>query len=84
MYIDFLEKTWHRVTVQEKDVEKVKKAIEDGLINSSDDVFDICEANYYGLSDLGTTQVDPEEHDMYATIMAFNQEHEVIHANGKH
>tara|TARA_R110001606_G_scaffold127073_3_gene261125 strand:- start:1120 stop:1377 length:258 start_codon:yes stop_codon:yes gene_type:complete len=84
MYIDFLEKRWHRVTITSENADRIKELLNNGKIYSSDDVFEHCkEADYRLLEDIGGTQLDVEEHDMYATIQAFNDDNEEIYANGK-
>ena len=86
MYIDFLEKRWHRVEIRSaEDFDKVKKALKDGEINCSDDVFDVAkDASYELLADIGGTQVDADtEHEGWATIEAFEEDGEPIYANGR-
>lgn len=84
MYIDFKITTWDRFHVRKEDEEEILNLVKQGKINTEGDIsgqFDPVE--WEKLTDVDE-YMTPEENDGFATLQIFNEEHEILHANGKH
>ena len=87
MDFDFKVTTWERVTVANKeDEQKVLEAIKNGIVTSSNDIFDL----FYDSSNISceiiddtTTKMTIEENGGSSTIEVIDADGSTIFSNGK-
>jgi hypothetical protein len=83
MQFDFKVTTWERVTVNEKDEQKVLDAIKDGTLTCSSDIYDLFEnvecKILIGLEE----QMTVEENGGSSTIEVIDADGSTIFSNGK-
>lgn len=84
--VDFKTTVWERVRIPDSLAPLVIDKIRNGEINSASEMFGISEDFDCGYETLLDTseQMLPEENDGFATIELYNDNNEIIYANGKH
>jgi len=84
-YVDFKITIWERVFIDDESVDEIAKKIKDGIINSSDDLFNEFESVTFDSDVMYETaeQITLEENDNQSTIELHNREGETICTNEK-